>query len=58
MFDEDVFNWLQKTFQAFSRKNKNLSEDDFKNLQKAVIDNVDKLSEKSVPKTNKIIKQF
>ena len=58
VFDEDVFSWLQKTFQSFSRKNKNLSEDDFKNLQKAVIDNVDKLSEKSVPKTNKIIKQF
>ena len=58
VFDEDVFSWLQKTFQSFSRKNKHLSEDDFKNLQKAVIDNVDKLSEKSVPKTNKIIKQF
>ena len=58
IFDEDVFAWLQKTFQAFSRKNKHLSEEDFKNLQKAVIDNVDKLSKKSVPKTNKIIKQF
>ena len=58
VFDEDVFAWLQKTFQAFSRKNKNLSEEDFKNLQKSVIDNVDKLSKKSVPKTNKIIKQF
>ena len=58
IFDEDVFSWLQKTFQAFARKNKNLSEDDFKNLQKAVIDNVDKLSKLSVPKTNKIIKQF
>ena len=58
VFDEDVFTWLQRTFQAFSRKNKNLSEDDYKNLQKAVIDCVDKLSKKSVPKTNKIIKQF
>ena len=58
VFDEDVFSWLQKTFQSFARKNKNLTEDDFKNLQKAVIDNVDKLSKKSVPKTNKIIKQF
>jgi translation initiation factor 2B subunit (eIF-2B alpha/beta/delta family) len=58
ILDEDVFTWLQKTFQAFSRKNKNLSEDDFKNLQNAVIDNVEKLSKKSVPKTNKIIKQF
>ena len=57
-FDEDVFAWLQKTFQSFSRKNKNLSEADFKNLQKALIDNVDKLFKKSVPKTNKIIKQF
>ena len=57
-FDEDVFSWLQKTFQAFLRKNKNLSEEDYKNLQNAVIDNVDKLFKKSVPKTNKIIKQF
>ena len=58
VFDEDVFSWLQKTFQAFARKNKNLSEEDFKNLQNAVIDYVDKLSKKNVPKTNKIIKQF
>ena len=58
VFDEDVFSWLQKTFQSFARKNKNLSEEDFKNLQNAVIDNVDKLSKKNVPKTNKIIKQF
>jgi hypothetical protein len=52
VFDEDIFAWIQKTFQAFSRKNKNLSEEDFKNLQKSVIDNVDKLSKKSVIEKN------
>ena len=58
IFDDDVFAWLQKIFQSFSRKNINLNEDDFNNLQKAVIDKVELLSKKSVVKTNKIIKQF
>ena len=58
VFDEDVFSWLQKIFQSFSRKNKDLSEDDYKNLQNAFIDKVEILSKKSVVKTNKIIKQF
>ena len=57
-FDEDVFTWLQYIFTAFSRKNKFLTEDDLKNLQKAFIDKVDLLSKISVVKTNKIIKQF
>ena len=42
----------------FKGKSDCINSADFKNLQKAVIDNVDKLSKKSVPKTNKIIKQF
>ena len=58
IFDDDVFTWLQNIFQSFSRKNINLNEEDFKNLQKAVIDKVELLSKKSVVKTNKIIKQF
>ena len=57
-FDEDVFTWLQYIFTAFSRKNKFLTEEDLKNLQKAFIDKVDLLSKISVVKTNKIIKQF
>ena len=58
IFEEDVFSWLQKTFQSFSQKNDKLSQSDFDNLQKAFIDKVDILSEKSVDKTNKIVKQF
>ena len=57
-FGDDVFTWMQKTFQSFSKKNEALNENDFKNLQTAVINNITKLSEISVPKTNKIIKQF
>ena len=57
-FSDDVFTWLQNIFQSFSRKNNNLSEDDYKNLQKAVINKVDLLSKTSIVKTNKIIKQF
>ena len=45
-------------FQSFSRKNEDLSEVDFKNLQQTVVDNVSKLAKLSIPKTNKIIKQF
>jgi len=56
--DEDVFTWLQHIFTAFSRKNKNLTENDLKNLQSAFIDKVDVLSKISMVKTNKIIKQF
>ena len=55
---EDVFAWLQRMFQAFSRKNEDLNEIDFKNLQQTVVDNVGKLAKLSIPKTNKIIKQF
>ena len=55
---EDVFAWLQRMFQSFSRKNEDLSEVDFKNLQQTVVDNVSKLAKLSIPKTNKIIKQF
>ena len=55
---EDVFAWLQRMFQAFSRKNEDLNEVDFKNLQQTVVDNVSKLAKLSIPKTNKIIKQF
>ena len=58
LFDDDIFSWLQNIFQSFSRKNKNLTEGDYTNLQKAVIDKVDLLSKASVIKTNKIIKQF
>ena len=58
VFDEDVFTWLQHIFTAFSRKNKNLTENDLKNLQSAFIDKVDVLSKISMVKTNKIIKQF
>ena len=57
-FSEDVFAWLQRMFQAFSRKNDELNEKDFKNLQQTVIDNVGKLAKISIQKTNKIIKQF
>ena len=32
-FSVDVFAWLQKMFEAFSRKNDELNEVDFKNLQ-------------------------
>ena len=56
--NEDVFAWLQRMFQAFSRKNEDLNEVDFKNLQQTVIDNVSKLAKLSLTKTNKIIKQF
>jgi hypothetical protein len=45
-------------FQAFSRKNDELNEKDYKNLQQTVIDNVGKLAKISIQKTNKIIKQF
>ena len=45
-------------FQAFSRKNEDLNEEDFKNLQQTVVDNVGKLAKLSIAKTNKIIKQF
>ena len=55
---EDVFAWLQRMFQAFSRKNEDLNEIDFKNLQDTVVDNVGKLAKISIAKTNKIIKQF
>ena len=55
---EDVFAWLQRMFQSFSRKNDELNEIDFKNLQQTVIDNVGKLAKISIQKTNKIIKQF
>ena len=55
---EDIFAWLQRMFQSFSRKNEDLNEVDFKNLQQTVVDNVGKLAKLSVPKTNKIIKQF
>ena len=55
---EDVFAWLQRMFQAFSRKNEDLNEEDFKNLQQTVVDNVGKLAKLSIAKTNKIIKQF
>ena len=58
VFSEDVFAWLQRMFQAFSRKNDELNEVDFKNLQQAVIDNVGKLAKISIQKTNKIIRQF
>ena len=58
VFSEDVFAWLQRMFQAFSRKNDELNEVDFKNLQQTVIDNVGKLAKISIQKTNKIIKQF
>ena len=58
IFEEDVFSWLQKTFQSFSGKNTNLDKSDFINLQQAFIDKVDILSKKSVVKTNKIVKQF
>ena len=57
-FSEDVFAWLQRMFQAFSRKNDELNEVDFQNLQQTVIDNVGKLAKISIQKTNKIIKQF
>ena len=57
-FSEDVFAWLQRMFQAFSRKNDELNEEDYKNLQQSVIDNVGKLAKNSIQKTNKIIKQF
>ena len=57
-FSEDVFAWLQRMFQAFSRKNDELNEKDYKNLQQTVIDNVGKLAKISIQKTNKIIKQF
>ena len=56
--NEDVFAWLQRMFQSFSRKNEDLNEVDFKNLQQTVVDNVSKLAKLSIPKTNKIIKQF
>ena len=55
---EDVFAWLQRMFQSFSRKNEDLNEVDFKNLQQTVVDNVSKLAKLSLTKTNKIIKQF
>ena len=55
---EDIFAWLQRMFQSFSRKNEDLNEVDFKNLQQTVVDNVGQLAKLSVPKTNKIIKQF
>ena len=55
---EDVFSWLQRMFQAFSRKNEDLNEIDFQNLQQSVVDNVGKLAKMSIPKTNNIIKQF
>ena len=58
VFSEDVFAWLQRMFQAFSRKNDELNEVDFKNLQQTVIDNVGKLAKISIQKTNKIIRQF
>ena len=58
VFSEDVFAWLQRMFEAFSRKNDELNEDDFKNLQQTVIDNVGKLAKISIQKTNKIIRQF
>ena len=57
-FSVDVFAWLQRMFEAFSRKNDELNEVDFKNLQQTVIDNVGKLAKMSIQKTNKIIKQF
>ena len=57
-FSEDVFAWLQRMFQAFSRKNDELNELDYQNLQQSVIDNVGKLAKISIQKTNKIIKQF
>ena len=53
---EDVFAWLQRMFQAFSRKNEDLNEEDFKNLQQTVVDNVGKLAKLSIAKTNKIIR--
>ena len=58
VFSEDVFAWLQRMFQAFSRKNDELNEVDFKNLQQSVIDNVGKLAKISIQKTNNIIRQF
>ena len=58
VFSEDVFAWLQRMFQAFSRKNDELNEVDFKNLQQTVIDNVGKLAKISIQKTNNIIRQF
>ena len=58
LLSEDVFGWLQRMFQSFSRKNEDLNEEDFKNLQQSVVDNVGKLAKMSIPKTNNIIKQF
>ena len=58
VFSEDIFAWLQRMFQAFSRKNDELNEVDFNNLQQSVIDNVGKLAKISIQKTNKIIRQF
>ena len=48
--NEDVFAWLQRMFQSFSRKNEDLNEVDFKNLQQTVVDNVSKLAKLSIPK--------
>ena len=58
IFSEDVFSFLQRIFQSFLRKNEDLNELDYKNLQQAVINNIAKLAKISVTKTNKIIKQF